>query len=313
MLALALSPAVAGCSGAVDRSRTVQTHLDRIDQVVRVDITSPAWDRGAAFAVTYEDVDDATGLAALIAEIDTAATDQGYATYRLDLTSDDASDDTGDAHLLVDETFTGSPDEDAVLDGYYALTDTVLGAVTYDVQPAGESITVDSGGGIAHDVTEAARLGYGGATTTWTFRNRGTTFVAAGAVTPDDATLLQQVQRTVGSSTLPAAATTWRLDRRDGHVRLDLDVTFRDGPVEPALLTAETYGDTVAPLAEAALTATEVARLPVWLGLGYPTADGSGALDEFGTWTSTQPPARGRDRLGRGWDFWLYNLARRSA
>lgn len=302
-------PLLAGCTNATDLGRTAQTQLNRIDQVTSSDVTVPTWDNDTTIAVTYEDIDDTAGLAALLADIDEVATDQGYSTYRLELTS--ASLD--DSVLVVDQNLTGSPDEKAVLDNWYAVTGTMLGPVTYEVHQDDEAITISSGGGAAHDIAAAADLGYGGDATTWTFRSGDSSFVATGAVAPGDVDLFQDVSRTVGSESLAASARSWQLDRRDDHVRLDLDVTFRDGPVAPAELTVDSHGSVIAPLAEAALATTSAAGVPVWLSLTNSSEAAADDPDVFGVWSSSQAPARGRDRLHRGWDVWWSDLARRRA
>ena len=107
-----------------------------------------------------------------------------------------------------------------------ATTAALLGDVHYRFEPGAESIELDSGAGILHDVSEAGRIGYGFPSTVWTFRSGDSAFVVAGRVSPLDVSLFQGTERTVSSEVLPAPAETWRLERREGHVLLDLRVTF---------------------------------------------------------------------------------------
>ncbi|MEP9363103.1 hypothetical protein ABLE68_09080 [Nocardioides sp. CN2-186] len=300
---------LAGCTEEADRAHVLQTHIGRIEHVDSVDVTTASRDRGTVIAVRFDAgaVDRAPALTTLIADVDAAVDDEGYSTYRLDLTPD-----SGAAKLVVDDSFAGRDDETAVLTNWYAVRDALLGDLEYVVVPGVETITVDSGGAIAHDVSEAGHLHYGSAGTTWTFVNADTSFTVAGAVGFDDSSLFQDVQRSVSSESLQASAPGWRLDRRDGHVRLDLDVEFDGQPVPPAELTIARYGADVSALARAAIGAARVAGLPVWLDLHND--DGSGAFDDdFASWVTGQAPAKGRDPLDRGWDVWLAGLAKASA
>lgn len=307
LVVLSVVPAVAlaGCTRALDQAHSVQTRLGRIDQVGDATVTTPTDDRAAAIAISYTGVTTERELTRLLTEIDRVADEADYPPYRLDLVSADAPADT----LVVDESFIGSDVEPTVLRTWLSVTSALLGDVTYSYQPGNETITVDSGPGVAHDVGEASRVGYGFRDTTWTFRNDGTAFVVSGRVSPTDVVLFQAVQRSVSSEALPAPADTWRLERRADHLLLDLDVRL-PGPVQPERLTIARYGDDVARLVEAALSAVRAESLPVWLRLLHRTDATDATDDVFGYWVSDQQPVRGRDRLLRGWDSWLAALAR---
>lgn len=300
-LAVLSLPALAGCSAALDLAHSVQTKLGRVDGIVDASVATPDEDTGAAIAVTFSDADTDRRLAALIREIDQVADDAGYPSYRLDLTPAGGSGD----RLTVDDTFVDSADSSVVLDNWFTVTAALLGPVHYSFEPGTESISVDSGAGVGHDVGEASRIHYGFPNTTWTFVNGDTTFVVSGRVSPTDVTMFESVQRSVASDVLPAPARTWRLERHDGHVLLDLDVTFPGGPVDPARLTVEDYGDDVDRLLIAAVPASRIAGLPVRMELRNPTADGT---DVFGYWISDERPQRGRDPLLRGWDAWMLSV-----
>ena len=290
------------CSGALDQAHTVQTHLNRIDEITDAQVATPSADTGAAITVTYQDSDSVRELTRLIAEIDRVATEESYPAYRLDLVPADNDAD----RLTVDDTFTGSADEPDVLENWLATTSALLGDVHYWFEPGSESIDLDSGAGILHDVNEASRIGYGFDGTVWTFRAGESSFVVAGRVSPTDVLLFQGAQRTVTSEVLPAPASVWRLERRAGHVLLDLRLAFAEGPVEPERLTVERYGDQVERVAGSAMAATAVAGLPITMRLVNPAPEGD---DVFGYWSSEAKPVRGRDPLARGWDAWLVDLA----
>lgn len=297
---------LSACSGALDQAHTVQTHLNRIDDVVGSEVTTPSADTGAAITVTYVDADTVRELTRLVADIDRVADEQDYPSHRLDLVP--AANDAD--RLTVDDTFAGSSDQADVLDNWLATTAALLGDVRYRFESGEESIDLDSGAGILHDVGEASRIGYGFDGTVWTFRSGDTAFVVAGRVSPTDVALFQGTQRTVASEALPAPASTWRLERRDGHVLLDLRVSFAGGSVDPERLTIDRYGDDVERLVGAAMGAAGVAALPVTMRLVNPVPD---ADDVFGFWSSHDRPVRGRDPLARGWDVWLVQLARTEA
>ena len=298
-------PLLAGCTGALDQAHSVQTRLGRIDQVADATVATPSDERAAAITVGYTGVSTERELARLVADIDRVADDVDYPAYRLDLVPTDSPGDT----LVVDSSFVGSDVESPVLASWLRVTAALLGDVTYSYQPGNESIGVESGAAVAHDVGEASRVGYGFHDTTWTFTNAGTVFVASGRVSPTDVLLFSGVQRSVSSAALPAPAPAWRLERRDDHLLLDLDVAFTSGPVAPERLTIARYGDDVQRLVLAALDAVRVAGLPVWLRL-HNRADTGDPDDVFGYWVAGDRPVRGRDRLLRGWDPWLAALAR---
>lgn len=302
-LSLALLATLTGCAGALDLAHTVQTHLGRIDEVADASVSTPSTDTGAAITVTYSGVETPRELGRLIAEIDEVADEESYPSYRLDLLPAGSTSD----RLTVDDTFTGSADAADVLANWFATTAALLGDVRYRFEPGVESIDLDSGAGILHDVGEAGRIGYGFAGTVWTFRTGDSAFVVEGRVSPSDVALFQTTQRTVTSAVLPAPAASWQLERRDGHLLLDLDVRFADAPVAPERLTVEQYGDDVERLAVAAIGAVRTAGLPVTLRLVNPDPE---ATDVFAFWASDAPPVRGRDPLLRGWDVWLRDLAR---
>jgi hypothetical protein len=303
LLVLTLATTVlGGCSDAVDQAHSIQTKLGRIDAISAADVTTPTAERGPSISVSYDDAGTRRELSALIAAIDKIATDADYPSFRLDLKPVTSEGDV----LVVDDSFSGSEDEPGVLDSWLTVLDVVLGDITYTFEPGSESIDVDAGAAVAHDVSEASRLRYGFPDTTWTFRNGDTAFVAAGRVSPTDVVLFQDVQRSVSSDVLPAPAPSWRLERSDHHVLLDLDVAFPGAPVDPEQLTIQRYGGDVERLAATAFSAVDVADLPVRMQLRNPTDAGT---DVFGYWISDQRPVRGRDKLVRGWDLWLVALA----
>lgn len=306
-LSVALAtPLVAGCSAALDRSHSIQTKLGRIDEVSDATVATPTDERAAAITVSYTGVSSERELARLLTDIDRVADEADYPPYRLDLVAADSPGDT----LVVDDTFIGSEAEPTVLETWRSVTAALLGDITYSYQPGNETITVDSGAGVGHDVGEASRVGYGFRDTTWTFRNEGTSFVVSGRVSPTDVVLFQAVQRSVSSGSLPTPAPTWRLERRTDHLLLDLDVSF-PGPIAPEKLTVGRYGDDVERLVQAALGAVRVESLPIWLRLHHRVDpdDPTSRDDVFAYWVSDQQPVRGRDRLLRGWDQWLAALA----
>lgn len=291
-----------GCSAAVDLSHSVQTKLGRIDGIAEASVATPSEDTGAAIAVTYTGADTTRELADLLVEIEKVTDEAAYPSYRLDLTPAGSNGD----RLTVDDTFVDSQDRTEVLDNWFAVTAALLGPVQYTFEPGSETITVDSEAGIAHDVGEASRLRYGFPSTTWTFVNGDTSFVASGRVSPTDVTMFGTVQRSVASDVLPAPAPGWRLERWAKQVVLDLDVAFPGAPVAPERLTVDHYQRDVEPLFDAAVDATRQAGLPVRVELRNPTG---AAPDVFGYWTSDARPERGRDPLSRGWDAWLVAVA----
>jgi hypothetical protein len=292
-----------GCSEAVDEARAVQTRIGRLHQVVDVDVTTPSTERTAAITVTYDDsVDRPPVLASLVAAVVEVADDLDYPAYPLTLVpaTEPAS------ALTIGGAFPRPAAEDAVLTTWFTVTGALLGAVGYDAGLDGETITVDSEGGAAHDLAEVQRIGRGSARTTWVFRAGGATFTVDGRVRPADLRLFQAVQRNAGVEGQPVWARGWQLDRRSGHVRLDLDLTLGTAGVTPGQLTVARYGRTLAPLAHNSLIALDGTRRPAWLRL-------HNGDDTFATWASGKAPGRGRDRLGRGWDVWLALQAARAS
>jgi hypothetical protein len=280
----------------------VQTKLNRIDGVSRAEVTTPSASTGAAIEVVYEGDPGPRELGQLIVEVDKVADAESYPSYRLDLVPADNDAD----RLTVDDSFAASPDAQVVLENWLTTTSVLLGDVHYTFEPGRESIAVDSGAAILHDVGEVSRIGYGFDGTEWVFTDEASSFVASGKVSPTDVTLFQDVQRTVASEALPAPATGWTLQRRDRQVLLDLVVGFPDGLVPPEQLTVARYGDQVEPLVDAALLAVRSESLPVTMRLVNPTTD---TPDVFGYWVSDERVVRGRDPLDRGWDAWLHQLA----
>ncbi|GAA1159530.1 hypothetical protein GCM10009606_42000 [Nocardioides aquiterrae] len=291
--------AVAACSGALDQAHSVQTRLNRIDEVVASRVSTPSPSTGAAIEVVYDDADTVRSLSRLVKAVDAVADDEDYPSYRLDLVPAANEHD----RLTVDDSFGGSTDQASVLDNWLATTGALLGDVRYTFEPGTEEIDVDSGAGIAHDVGEASRIRYGFPGTVWTFRDGASSFVASGRVSPTDVLLFQGAQRTVTSEILPAPASAWTLERRDRQVLLDLHVAFPGGPMPPERLTVRRYGDAVARLSDAAMSVVRVAGLPATIRLIAATPDGDD--DVFGYWVSDRRPVRGRDPLARGWDLWL--------
>ena len=292
---------LAGCTAALDQAHSVQTRLNRIDQVSNAQVSTPSANTGAAIEVVYAGAETERALARLVREIDAVADDEDYPSYRLDLVPAAHDHD----RLTVDDSFGGSEDEASVLGNWFATTSALLGDVRYRFEPGAEEIDVDSGPGIAHDVGEASRIRYGFPGTVWTFRDGDSSFVASGRVSPTDVLLFQGAQRTVTSEVLPVPAATWRLERRDRHVLLDLDVAFPGGWVPPERLTIQRYDDEVARLAGAAMGAVRTAGLPATIRFVNVTPEGD---DVFGYWVSDQRPVHGRDPLARGWDQWLSRL-----
>jgi hypothetical protein len=296
-------PLLTGCSAALDQAHSVQTRLGRIDEVADADVTTPTADTGAAIRVDYAGASTERELTRLIAAIDRVAADEDYPSYRLELSPADAPGD----RLVLDDAFSGSDDEQPVLANWLAVTTALLGDVDYTYEPGHEAIVVDAGAGVAHDVGEASRIRYGFRDTTWTFTTGDSEFVASGRVSPTDVQLFSGIQRTVSSEVLPAPAPRWRLERHADHLSLDLEVALPGRQVAPDHLTVARYGADVRRLVDATLGEVAVAGIPVWLRLHHLTAAGD---DVFGYWISDQRPARGRDRLVRGWDQWLASVAR---
>lgn len=297
--ALALA-ALAGCAGAPDVARTAEGELAQLDGVADAAVTAPTTDRAAALTVTYDAGAGSGDLAALADAVATVAETHDYATYRLTLVPELEPDSA----LVVGPDFSGSGAGRPVVDAFVLATAALLGPVRHEVDGDREEITVDSNGGVAQDVAEARRIRYGGATTTWVFHAGAGTFTVGGRVSARDLALLQAVRRSTGSEGQRAWAEAWRLDRRPGHVRLDLEVALDGSPVPGAELTAARYGSALAPLVDTTLATLAGTGLATWVRL----LDSSG--DVLATWSSEQPAAPGRDPLGRGWDAWVAARAR---
>ena len=292
---------LSGCADPVDEARTAQTRIGRLHQVVDVDVATPSTERTAAITVTYDaDVDRPPVLAGLVAAVVEVADDLGYPAYPLTLVPATAPASA----LTIGAAFRSPAAEDATYSTWFRVTDAVLGSVEYVAGPGGETVTLGSEGGAAHDLAEVQRIGHGTARTTWVLRSGAATFTVDGRVRPADLGLFQAVQRNAGVAGQPVWAHDWQLDRRSGHVRLDLDLTLGSAGVTAGELTVARYGRTLAPLARNSLLALGGSRRPAWLTL-------HNGDDTFATWTSGQAPGRGRDPLGRGWDAWLVRQADR--
>ncbi|GAA4706019.1 hypothetical protein [Nocardioides conyzicola] len=295
LVAALLASILAGCAEPVDESRTVQTHIGRLHHVIDVDVATPTPDRSAAITVTYAgDVETPAALSALVTAIGAVAADLDYPAYLLTLVP--ALDPK--SALTVDPGFAARRDETDVLSTWLSLTEALLGTVGYDVRADGETISVGSAGATAHDIAEVRRIGHGTAATTWVFRAGEATFTASARVRASDVALFQAVQRNAGAEGQPVWARSWQLDRRQDHVRLDLDLVIGSASVPAAQLTVARYGRTLAPLAHTSLTALAATRTSAWLTLHH-------GHDAFASWASDQPAAAGRDPLDRGWDVWL--------
>lgn len=291
-----------GCSQSIDQAHTLQTRLGSLDGVTTADVSAPSVSRAAVISVSFDPSLTAADIGHLVDQVARAATAEKYPSYRLDLTAANGSRDG----LVVNDSFAASPDEATVIANWLAVSAAVLGEVSYTFESGNETIAVDSGAAAVHDVTEISRIGYGYADTNWSIAAAGGTFVATGRVSSSDVELFQQVQRSIGSPSLPVRASGWRLERRRDLVRLDLLVGFPHEPVAPAELTLARFGDDLRPLVRAALDATTVAGLPIWLELRHAGAPGN---DVFGYWVSNEHAVPGRDRLDRGWDRWLAGVA----
>lgn len=289
------------CSADLDRARTLDTTLAGVRGVTDAAVRSATEDRATLVEVTLDLDLDATQTLATLDRVDAAAREAGYTPYVLEVSRTITAGDV----LSVDDTFVASRAAGRVVQNWIRVLDALLGDVTYEYGPGHESIEVVSGGGIAHDVAEAARIGYGDAGTTWRFLADSSEFVVSARVTRRDVHLFNRVQRTVVSTVLPVPATHWELQRRTGHLLLDLEVSL-DG--KPEQVTIERWGPSVRPLAEAAVGATRYPALPRFLQLSDVTSD---RRDTFAVWSSQETPVRGRDRWSRGWDLWWVRLERR--
>lgn len=302
LLCALLTPLLAGCSEDVDQAHAVQTRLGRMEHVVASVVTSPTDDRGAEIVLDVDRGLSPADVVALADAVAVTASDEAYLAYRLTL----RESGTRDA-LVVDHDFGAGPRAGAVVGHWQRLVSALLGEVTYRYQPDAEIVEVVTEGSLVHDVQEAGRIGYGSTATTWRFAEGGTTYVDDGRLLPGDVLLLQRVQRSVASPSLPVPAPGWRLETRADHVLLDLPVVLPQGPVAPPALTVAAYAQPLRNLAVGAVDALSASRRPAWLRLVQ--RDGSGADDVFGWWQSDRSPASGRDPLHRGWDAWLASVA----
>lgn len=296
-LALLCALLVSGCSEEVDQAQAVQTRIGRMDHVVASVVTAPSADRGAEIELDVRAGLSAAQLVTLATGVAGAAADEEYAAYRLTL----REAGTADA-LVVDHDFGADPRAGSVVDHWQRLVSAVLGDVTYRYQPDAESVEVDTAGSLVHDVQEASRIGYGSTATTWLFTEGASEYVDDGRLHPADVLLLQRVQRTVASPSLPVPAPGWRLETRADHVLLDLPVVLPQGSVAAAALTVTAYEQPVRSLAVGAVDALSVTRKPAWLRLLHDD-------DVFAWWQSDRGRVPGRDPLHRGWDDWLAALA----
>lgn len=289
------------CSADRDRAQGLDTTLAGIDGVDDAGVRSATKDTANQIEVTLDLGLDPTETLATVKRVDNAARDAGFTTYVLELSRTITDGDV----LVVDDTFAGSRDATQVVGNWIRVLDALLGEVTYEFGPGNESIEVVSGGGIAHDVAEASRIGSGGTATTWRFVADTSAFVVSGPVTRRDVTLFNRVQRTVSSTVLPVLSTDWELQRHTGHVLLDLEVSL-DGGEDPERITLERWATSIRPLATVAVTSTRYPGTPRFLQLSDVTTAGR---DTFAVWSSESAPVRGRDRHSRGWDLWWLRLA----
>ena len=306
-LALLCVQALSACSADVDQAHAVQTRLGRLDHVVASDVTSPTLDRGAEIALDVEPGLSPAQVVAVAGAVADAAADEDYLAYRLTLRAADTATDA----LVVDDDFGTDPHAAAVVGHWQRLASAVLGAITYRYQPGAEIVEVETAGSLVHDVEEAGRIGYGGTATTWRFVEGGSVYVDDGRLHPQDVLLVQRVQRTVASPSLPVPAPDWRLETRADHVLLDLPVDLPQTDVDASLLTVAAFEQPLSSLALGALDALSVASKPVWLRLHHGSGEAGtrGSDDIFGWWSSERPQVPGRDPLFRGWDAWLAGLA----
>ncbi|MDP2775784.1 MAG: hypothetical protein Q8O61_19675 [Nocardioides sp.] len=302
--ALALLPALllAGCAEDVDQAQAVQTRLGRVELVSSSEVTSPTSDRGARIALVVRAGLSAAEVVALTGAVADIAADEDYLAYRLAL----RVAGTPTAALVVDDDFGDDRRAAVVVRHWQRLSSALLGEITYRYQPGAEIVEVETVGSLVHDVQEAGRIGYGSAATTWRFAAGGSVYIDDGRLHPQDVLLVQRVERTVASPSLPVPAPGWRLETRADHVQLDLPVVLPQSGVAPSTLTVKAFELPLRSLAVGALDALSVTGKPVWLRLHHPSSEGD---DVFGWWASDDPPLPGRDPLHRGWDAWLEALA----
>lgn len=303
LLALLMLPTLTGCSQEVTEARTLQTTLRMIDGVSDSDVASATTDSVARVDVMLDlDLDPGATLA-VIRDVTEATDETGWTDYLLQVRRSPVDED----RLVVDDAFAGSRGARVVTENWIRVSDALLGEVDYSYQAGNETIAVASGGGIGHDVLEASRIGYGWGETTWRFSAEGATFVVSGRVERRDATLFDRVQRSVSSSVLPVPALAWRLERRTTHVLLDLEVMIAGE--DPERISVERWGESLRPLAQAALNTTRYPGRSRWLLISDRTD--TDERDTFASWSSTSRPVKGRDPHLRGWDQWWWTLAKK--
>jgi len=289
------------CSADLDRAQNLDTTLAGVEGVDDAGVRSASTERTNLIEITLDLGLDPTETLATVRRVDAVARDAGFTTYVLELSRTITADDV----LVVDDEFAKNRDAKKVVANWIRVLDALLGEVTYEFGTGSEAIEVVSGGGIAHDIAEASRIGSGDPGTTWRFRSDSSEFVVSGQVARRDVTLFNRVQRTVSSSVLPVPATNWELQRRTGHVLLDLEVAL-DGGTNPERISRERWATSIRPLAAAAVTSTRYPDSPRWVQLSDVTSAGR---DTFAMWGSDGRPVRGRDRYSRGWDLWWMQLA----
>lgn len=209
---------------------------------------------------------------------------------------------TGDV-LAVDAGFGTDTRASAVVAAWRRLSATTLGPTTSSYEHGLSTVAVDSGGGLLHDVAEAARVAPPPAPSTWRFAGNEGVALVHGRVTASDVALVERVQAGVLSPSLGVAAARWRLERRATRLLLDL---WLPGAVPPEQLVPATWAHRLAPLVTAARTALGRPSRPAELRLLQAV---DGGTDVVAWWSSDHPPAPGRDRLRRGWDAWLASRA----
>lgn len=302
-LAAALVPALTSCSAGIDQAQSVQTRIGRIPGIAATRVAPPSDAQGGTVTVDLDQGLSVAEVLAVVGAVARAAETEDYADYRLTLRE---GSDRGreQSTLVVDGDLAEGRRADAVVTQWRRLDSALLGTVAFTHQPDAETIDVTTSGGLLHDVVEAARIGYGTATTTWRFADGGSTYVDDGRIGPRDVRLLERVQRTVASPSLPLAAPDWRLGTHDTQVLLDLPLDVAD-QVDPAAFTLRTFARPARLLVEAAVDALDVPGRDLVVRL---LDDG----DVVGWWRSVGPVVRGRDPLHRGWDAWLATVAGRA-
>ncbi|WP_309649242.1 hypothetical protein [Nocardioides sp.] len=302
-LSTALGAALSSCNADIDQAQSVQTRIGRIPGIAATGVSPPSGARAGAISVDLEEGLTVAEVLTVVGSVARAAETEDYVDYRLTLREE--GDRGGDqSTLVVDGDLALGRRADAVVTQWRRLESALLGTVTYTHQPDAETITVTTPGGLLHDVVEAARIGYGTAATTWRFADGGSTYVDDGRIGPRDVLLVQRVQRTVASPSLPLAAPGWRLGTHDAQVLLDLPVAVTD-PVDPADFTLRTFARPVRLLVEAAVDALDVPGRDLVVRILHDD-------DVVGWWGSARPVVRGRDPLHRGWDVWLGTVAGRA-